>query len=95
MSLLLLVGENRMTYKENIVNCENCGKPFNNAYKTQRWTKIGCSRKCQRILCDKKNFLKAKERRHRLRAEHKCIVCGIKVKPKIVYHQFCSKHKPK
>ncbi|MCK4239590.1 MAG: hypothetical protein KAX33_10735 [Candidatus Lokiarchaeota archaeon] len=36
-----------------------------------------------------------REKRRKLRAEHRCIICGRKVKPIIVYHQYCSDHKPK
>ena len=77
----------------NIVACENCGREFNNFYKKHRWTKIGCSRKCRRILRNKFNVQKRKERRHQLRKELRCIVCGEKVKP--VYPQYCLKHKQK
>jgi len=42
-----------------------------------------------------KQIQKNKERRHKLRAQHRCIICGVKIKPIIVYHQFCPKHKPK
>lgn len=43
----------------------------------------------------KRNLEKAKIRRHQLRKEHRCIVCGKKVKPVINYPQVCPKHKPK
>jgi len=81
--------------KENIIKCENCGKSFNNYYKKTRWRKIACSRECARILRRKFQVLKNKERRHKLREEHRCIICGRKVKPIIVYPQYCFKHKPK
>lgn len=38
---------------------------------------------------------KRKERRHKLRAEHRCIWCKKKVKPVITYPQFCEKHSQK
>ena len=41
------------------------------------------------------NQKKRTEKRHKLRAENRCIICGEKVKPIIVYHQYCLKHKPK
>jgi len=34
-----------------------------------------------------------KEERHRLRKEHRCIWCGKKATPIIVYPQFCPHHK--
>lgn len=36
-----------------------------------------------------------KKLRHKRRKEKRCIHCGEKVKPIIVYHQYCEKHKPK
>jgi len=82
--------------KENIVICENCGRNFNNYYTNKgKYRKFACSRECGKILRLKATFLKNKERRHQLRKEHRCIVCKIKVKPVISYHQFCPKHKPK
>jgi len=84
-----------MTYKYNIVKCENCGKEFNNFYRKTRWTKIGCSRLCQNTLKRKFYNQIKKERRHKLRAEHKCIVCATIIKPIIVYPRCCEKHKPK
>ncbi|MFQ5531663.1 MAG: hypothetical protein ACE5ES_03555 [Candidatus Nanoarchaeia archaeon] len=38
---------------------------------------------------------KNKERRKRLRAEHRCIWCKKKVKPVITYPQFCEAHSQK
>ena len=35
-----------------------------------------------------------KNRRRKLRAEHKCICCKKKVKPVTTYPQFCEEHNP-
>lgn len=82
--------------KENIVTCKECGNAFNNYYSSKaRWRKLTCSKECARKLRRRYQVLKNKERRHKLRAEHKCIICAEKIKPVIIYHQFCPKHKPK
>ena len=82
--------------KENIVKCENCGKIFDNYYLLKtRWREFNCTTKCARESRRKYQVLKNKERRHRLRKEHRCIICAKKIKPIIVYHQFCLEHKPK
>ena len=81
-----------MVRKTNIVNCEECGKRFDNDYRTRKWSKLGCSRLCARALREKRNVIVAKQRRQKRREEHKCIYCGDDVKTKITYHQCCEKH---
>ena len=53
------------------------------------------TRECKRHNTMKKHNKKRREKRKKLRTEHRCIICGEKVKPIIVYHQYCKKHKPK
>ena len=81
--------------KQNIVECEVCGKKFDNYYKRGRFVEKACSRSCVRKLRLKEYIKINREKRHKLRAEHKCIICAKEIKPIIVYHQFCPKHKPK
>jgi len=85
-----------MVKKENIVTCRNCGRSFDNYYRVKsKWREFNCSRECAKIQRKKHQFLKNKERRHKLRKEHKCIICKEKIKPVIIYNQFCPKHKQK
>ena len=82
--------------KKNIIRCENCRKLFNNYYLNPgKFRKLSCSVECHREL-RRKNYVKLhREKRQKLRSENRCIICGKKVKPIIVYHQYCPKHKPK
>ena len=52
---------------------------------------IACKRKKKNDIVNEQR----KATRHQMRKEHRCIYfgCGVKVKPKIVYHQHCKKHK--
>lgn len=57
--------------------------------------KVFHTRECKiRRERDAQNKNKKKQRR-KLRAENRCIICAEKIKPIIIYHQYCKKHKPK
>ena len=68
--------------KKNIGDCI-CG---NHNYHT---------RECKRNQRLKPLLEKQRERRRELRKKHICIYngCGKKVKPIIIYYQYCKKHK--
>ena len=53
------------------------------------------TKECLRRQREIKQNISRREQRKKLRAEHRCIICKKKVKPVIVYHQYCSDHKPK
>ena len=74
-----------------MINCEQCGKKFNNAYKNSRWCKISCSRECGRKLRKKEYVRINRENRQKLRADGRCIICKKKVKPIIVINQLSLK----
>lgn len=82
-----------MSYRENLINCFGCNRSFNNHYKNGKYKKLYCSKKCYDIFRKKYLLDLRKEQRVKLKIEHKCINCKAKVKPIIIYHQYCEKHR--
>ena len=77
--------KNKLTKRK----CIKCGKI--EFPKTIRFSSPLC-RDCQ--IANNSTKVR-KEKRKKLRKEHRCIWCKEKVKPVITYPQFCPKHKPK
>ena len=64
--------------------CKRCGK--RERLKTQ--FKSEYCRQCY-------HYVRNKERRVKLQKEKRCLTCGCKVKPKIIYHRRCDDCLPK
>lgn len=79
---------------ENIVKCDICGRSFNN-FKKRGLYLLACSRKCRDELRRRRGNELRKKRQRQRKKEHRCIACGKKVKPTIIYHQYCKEHKKK
>ncbi len=53
------------------------------------------TKECLRKKQDQRRNKWRRNQRRKLRLDHRCIICKKKVKPIIVYHQYCKNHKPK